>query len=195
MNDVDKEKVIKHIVKTHQKLQGEFIIIHIRVVYQKWSYLLMKNFYFFFSALLIQERENNTLEEVPDTDGSESVLSSVDDPDDLMFEKRIQEQHKAHLYESRMKLIGKPEFETIVRSFNPHRMKSVHSVLKFWEDNKEHYPDLYPIALIIFSVPGTQVSVERLFSQLKFLLDPLRNRLGSQMVNDIFILKANFKHI
>jgi len=32
------------------------------------------------------------------------------------------------------------------------------------------YPELYILAKIVFAVPSTQVSVERLFSGLKFIL-------------------------
>ena len=83
----------------------------------------------------------------------------------------------------------------MLRLFNPPRLKASESILKFWERNKGTYPDLFRVAVVILSVPGTQVTVERLFSQLKFILNYLRNSLDADIIDDILLLKANFNNI
>lgn len=54
------------------------------------------------------------------------------------------------------------------------------------------YPvDLQPVALLLSALPPTQVSVERLFSALKFIRSDRRNRMGERLLNSILFLKAN----
>lgn len=43
----------------------------------------------------------------------------------------------------------------------------------------------------MFGVLGTQVTVERLFSMLRFILDPVRTNLSSERLNEPLILKTN----
>lgn len=126
---------------------------------------------------------------------SESIHSSVDDPDEIRFESLQREKHRNAVLEKEARVIGRSEFETIVRTFNPPRLKSTENVLKFWQDSKDLYPDLYPVAQIVLAVPGTEVSVERLFSQLRIILSPQRSRLNADIVNDILFLKSNYKHV
>lgn len=87
-----------------------------------------------------------------------------------------------------------PNIVNICRMFRPERAKLKEDVLVYWQNNKDNYPELYKLAEIVLAVPGTQVSVERLFSMLKFILNSLRNRLSSDIINDILFLKANFRH-
>ena len=57
---------------------------------------------------------------------------------------------------------------------------------------KEEYPkDLKDIALLLYSMPVTQVSVERLFSALKIYKSDHRNRLKEDVLSSLLILKAN----
>ncbi|KAK3931203.1 Zinc finger BED domain-containing protein 4 [Frankliniella fusca] len=64
-------------------------------------------------------------------------------------------------------------------------------VLKFWEDKRLVWPELYELAMIVLAIPATQVSVERLFSALRFILRPQRFKLHSDRVDDIVFLHAN----
>jgi hypothetical protein len=58
---------------------------------------------------------------------------------------------------------------------------------------RPEFPLLSKIAIVVFSIPLTEVSVERLFSFLNFVLDPQRNRLGGDILNDILFLGMNEK--
>lgn len=75
---------------------------------------------------------------------------------------------------------------------------SLHNDMKdpsqFWDFTKNKttiHANLYAIARIVFAAAPTQVSVERAFSGLAFIYNPLRTRLGADRFNDIMILRQN----
>lgn len=53
------------------------------------------------------------------------------------------------------------------------------------------YPEIYILLKIILSVSSTQVSVERLFSGLKFILSPYRSNINSQNLEDQLLVRTN----
>lgn len=55
--------------------------------------------------------------------------------------------------------------------------------IKYWADRKTSCKELYELFLITNSVPITQVSVERAFSSLAFILSPARNSLASETLD------------
>jgi len=65
------------------------------------------------------------------------------------------------------------------------------SIVDYWENMKANNIELYKVAKIIYSIPVTQCSVERLFSELKYILNPLRSSLESEVLDDILIIRAN----
>ncbi|EFX66924.1 hypothetical protein DAPPUDRAFT_331567 [Daphnia pulex] len=64
-------------------------------------------------------------------------------------------------------------------------------VLKYWEDNRLLKHQLYVLAKVALAVPCTQVSVERLFSGLKFILSVYRSNLTESILEDILVVRAN----
>ena len=71
------------------------------------------------------------------------------------------------------------------------RIKKSECILKFWATKKFDYPDLYSIAVNVLAVPTTQVTVERAFSALKFILSPNRANLSEKMLADILYIRLN----
>lgn len=65
--------------------------------------------------------------------------------------------------------------------------------LKFWMNSEDQYPILAPTALDIVTAPMTEVSVERLFSHMNFVLNPRRNCLKGDILEDILFLRMNRK--
>ena len=59
----------------------------------------------------------------------------------------------------------------------------------FWHRRKNDYPMLYEVYMLISSVPGTQVSVERLFSHLKFILSDQRSALAGTILDAILFVR------
>lgn len=65
------------------------------------------------------------------------------------------------------------------------------SILEFWDNAKITHPELYKLAMQVYSVPPSQVHVERDFSHLNHVFNNKRNRLQSARLNDIMILNLN----
>jgi len=64
-------------------------------------------------------------------------------------------------------------------------------VLQYWEQQRLLMPQLYQVAMTVLAIPTTQVSVERLFSIVGFILDPLRVNLDNAILDDILVLNSN----
>lgn len=64
-------------------------------------------------------------------------------------------------------------------------------VLQYWRKRRYSNPRIYRLAMVVLSAPSTQVTVERLFSQVKFILTDSRMRLSDVAIKDIMVLKMN----
>lgn len=65
------------------------------------------------------------------------------------------------------------------------------NILQFWEKKRKSQPELYKLAMVILSLPATQVSVERLFSGLKCILSPLRTNINERILKDQLLVRSN----
>jgi hypothetical protein len=65
------------------------------------------------------------------------------------------------------------------------------NVSEYWKSRKFLDSDLYALYEIVFSIPPTQVSVERAFSALRLVLTYLRFNLCSSILEDILLIKLN----
>ncbi|KAL4090652.1 hypothetical protein QTP88_025446 [Uroleucon formosanum] len=68
---------------------------------------------------------------------------------------------------------------------------SQNSTSTFWKSMEDTYPELYILTKIVFAVPSTQVSVEQLFSGLKFILSPYRSNITSTNLESQLIVRTN----
>lgn len=64
-------------------------------------------------------------------------------------------------------------------------------ILSYWKQRRYTNPRVYRLAREVLAIPSTQVTVERLFSQLKFVMQDNRMRLSDQSVKDLMLLKMN----
>ncbi|XP_063538085.1 uncharacterized protein LOC134747389 [Cydia strobilella] len=65
------------------------------------------------------------------------------------------------------------------------------NILEYWSLKKVSHPYLYNMAMVVLATPPTSVSVERLFSSLKFVLNNLRMRLNDSIIEDIMLIRNN----
>ncbi|XP_037811340.1 uncharacterized protein LOC119603395 [Lucilia sericata] len=80
----------------------------------------------------------------------------------------------------------------LLNEFSKEKRLCLHdNVIQWWEDRREIKSQLYNIAMVLLAVPATQVSVERLFSGVKFLMNPSRNRLDEDSLNAIVVIRSN----
>lgn len=69
------------------------------------------------------------------------------------------------------------------------RLAITEDVIVYWTQKLPN--KLAEVALVVLAAPATQVTVERLFSTLKFILTPSRNRLLDQTLKSIILIKCN----
>jgi K+/H+ antiporter YhaU regulatory subunit KhtT len=65
--------------------------------------------------------------------------------------------------------------------------------IDWWTFQNSSFPILSKIALTVITAPLTEVSVERLFSHLKIILNKYRSRLNGSLIEDILFLRLNEK--
>lgn len=65
------------------------------------------------------------------------------------------------------------------------------NIIDYWKQNKSSKPELYSISRYIFTIPPTQVVVERSFSDLSYILNPRRCRLKESTLETILNLRLN----
>lgn len=79
----------------------------------------------------------------------------------------------------------------LLDTFTPEALPLEKSILKYWEENKNEQKELYELALVVFSVPSTEVQIERDFSRLNFVFSDLRGALAAERLEDIMIIHLN----
>lgn len=70
-------------------------------------------------------------------------------------------------------------------------LAATEDVFVYWEKKKLICPELHALAMVVLTIPASQVSVERLFSALRFVLRPQRFGLSGRHVDDVMFLNAN----
>lgn len=78
-----------------------------------------------------------------------------------------------------------------IDAFDPEWLPMKHSFMKFWQDSKDKYPELYKLAMTIYSIPPTEVQIERDFSVLDRILTKLRMKLSAEMIEAILMINLN----
>ena len=79
-----------------------------------------------------------------------------------------------------------------IKNYNPQRIRHTNvNILHYWHVKADELPVLSKLASIVQAVPATQVSVERSFSALKFILSDERSNLNSSNLENILIVKLN----
>ncbi|XP_065323065.1 uncharacterized protein LOC135930212 [Gordionus sp. m RMFG-2023] len=118
---------------------------------------------------------------------SDEVIEQEDD-----LEKLIQLKERQEKIFKRGPTIAEKSIGTIITGFSDYkRLDKKENILHFWESAKLEHPELYILSKILFAVPATQVSVERSFSHLKFILSPHRSRMSEQLLEDIMLIRLN----
>lgn len=83
------------------------------------------------------------------------------------------------------------DIEDTIDLFQPDPLPPNVSILTYWESVKEENYELYQIAMAIYSVPPTEVQIERDFSSLGWIFFNRRTRLGHERLEDIMLIYLN----
>lgn len=65
------------------------------------------------------------------------------------------------------------------------------SLITFWENKKKEYPILFELAMVIFSIAPTQVTVERMFSAFAHIFNDYRSSLSQSLLENILLICLN----
>lgn len=88
----------------------------------------------------------------------------------------------------------KSELLLLLDDFNPPRMRSQESVIKFWADLKEEenaYHEITEVALVVMAIPPSEIETERDMSALSFIFTELRNKMDENLLEDILLIYLN----
>lgn len=77
-----------------------------------------------------------------------------------------------------------------IRNYNDKKSLDT-NVIQYWYAKRFSDATLSKLALILHAVPATQVSVERCFSTLKFILNDYRTNIRPDTLADLMLLKLN----
>jgi hypothetical protein len=70
-----------------------------------------------------------------------------------------------------------------------HTLKKKTDIFQFWHNHTN--ADLSALCLTVLSLPMTQVSVERIFSGLKYILNDQRFRMKKDIIDAIMVLRTS----
>lgn len=108
------------------------------------------------------------------------------------------DEHKAVMQHLKLDEIGQntldpqcTDIETIIESFQPLPISLDSSILEYWESVKDCQNQLYELAMAVFSVPPSEVQIERDFSSLKFIFTDRRCNLTQARLEAILIIHLN----
>ncbi|XP_065314825.1 zinc finger BED domain-containing protein 4-like [Gordionus sp. m RMFG-2023] len=139
---------------------------------------------------LIQNLNNQNIENldtIPTCSHSKDNLD--DDFEDLLMSHESLNKNSSQGIENYNKCV---EIEYIIRSFdNIERLEKDANLLNYWGNVKNSMPELYKLAMVVLAVPATQVSVERAFSSLKFILSAQRTKLNPEILENILVIRSN----
>lgn len=83
------------------------------------------------------------------------------------------------------------DIELLIDLFQPKAANLNANPVQWWESMKTTHPQLYDLAATIFSIPPTEVKIERDFSHLDFIFTKRRGNLCQKRLEDIFIIHLN----
>ena len=142
----------------------------------------------------IKKRQENLKEDehhqtAESMDGAASEENDGNSSSDDEFTKFLKKKDEKRTQDVSLK----SEIVKILDSYyaETKRLSRKADVLEYWWDQRKISPELYELSCVALAVPATQVSVERLFSSLRFILNPLRQNLQSTFVEDMLVIRNN----
>lgn len=73
--------------------------------------------------------------------------------------------------------------------FQPEHLPSEKSVLEYWDTQKNSL--LYDVAMAIYTIPPTQVMIERNFSSVSHIFSERRYNLSQERLENILLIHFN----
>lgn len=120
--------------------------------------------------------------------------SSNDSPSASKFETYL--RHKEREKMANVEYLPSCNIKEKLKSFDEDYYaykKGAQHTIDFWQQPniKKRYPELYQLSVLVNAVPVTQVTVERAFSIVAFILSSRRCKLSEKTLNDILLIRLN----
>lgn len=65
------------------------------------------------------------------------------------------------------------------------------NVMDFWQEHKQEFPLIYPLACVVHAIPAGQSFEERNFSSFSFIRNSKRTRLSAESTKNILMIRLN----
>lgn len=143
------------------------------------------------AKIISLNHDANAMNESNDNGNSSSESGSTYDEFEHLLKLKERQQNLIKTCSSIESDLYRIETELERYNVEQKRLNRKINILQFWDEKKQSQPELYKLAMIVLAVPATQVSVERLFSGLKFILSPLRTNIGEEILENQLLVRAN----
>lgn len=127
------------------------------------------------------------LSAAPNTDSVAERSSSSSEDDDEIEQLLVAKERETTVVQK-----GRVPIASVLDAYSREAcLKRTENVLRYWASMADSNADMHKLATSVIALPVTQVSVERAFSSLKFILSPLRSSLNDKILEDILFIRLN----
>lgn len=197
MNTKSAKLFLTAILKRQEKIINNVVLLSCVYLDPRYNFLLTDTEIFkakrHLSVIFAHNASLN--EKSQDTEDNDCVIEETVEQEMSDFEKMLQmeaDKKKTIRENTNVDIMAKlNEFEVI--HLRGERLGSSEDILKFYKNRKQEMPEMFILAEIVLAVPATQVSVERLFSNLAFIFNPLRSSLSPDLLEATLLIRSNFK--
>lgn len=185
-------KADKHIVENDITLAALFLDLRFHFLLTPEQKEKAKNhLLYLWEKIDSKKKESGTTNLLPPVETKQKV-SQVDDCDDGLEQiMREMECQKSYSDAGESDTGNISILEEIEKFCTKGRVNATNDMNQSWKADKFTFPILYELAKIIMAVAPTEVSVERNFSTLDFILNKRRNRLTDPNFEMILFTKLN----
>lgn len=207
IDSVISKKLLEHMRRREEKIFKNEVLLSCVLLDPRYSFLLtldeinmakrhLTQLYYVINSIKDGGNKNNNVTAVTTCNSDESieVISTIDD-----FESMLDKEEKSLRSNRAIVTFDSPSIN-IDFFINEYIEKVVHggprlvsstNILDYWKKQKKEKPEMYKLSQVLMAVPATQVSVERLFSNLAFIYNPLRSRLSENVLESIILIRSN----
>lgn len=183
-------KAEMHIVENDVTLAGLFLDLRFQFMLTPEQKEKAKNhLLYLWQKIESKKKESENNSELPVMENTQMEFQINDCDDELEQIMREMERQQSDAGTSNVENIS--ILEEITKFSAKGRSNATNDMNKSWEAEKFIFPILYELAKTIMAVAPTEVSVERNFSTLDFILNKRRNRLTDPNLEMILFTKLN----
>lgn len=137
-------------------------------------------FFWFTSSVAIQTVGNRS---------DESINSNMSIDFENVLDENASETTESH--NNSQNVDANVDIEYELTMFEPDEMAPKQDIISYWSVQKNKHKHLYELAKCIYSIPPTEVDIERDFSLLNFVFTNRRANLSEEHLNEVMRIHLN----